>query len=362
MAKHTFNNSDLAHAFFHQEEFGIDYGNGYNFSFKGDRLYSYSSVLGILIPEKNIFLFRAGRYSSSTSKHQAYIRRAIPHNIKTYYWQEWEIRKNRTYFSYGSSFGAEENTYREYIERAIDSVKEDKNALKSGIGYFGNPTLIIGTRQDVEQFCKDLDCEYLLQEYLPKFDELAWTEKELEVHSVKTWCKNNEIKGSYETKLKVYNNPELAAKVIEKARVKNEKLEATKEERRLKAIQKSIDKWYVGESDEINFQIPKRNNWNYRNKLPVYLRINPKDPKMVDTSKGVTIPLVECALLYRKFRQCVNTNTEWKQNGEKFRIGYYNVESIIKWSNDWMLCAGCHRIFQSQIEEFVDKFVPEWKN
>lgn len=358
MAKHTFSNRELAHAFFHQEEFGIDYGNGSSFSFRGNTLYSYSSVLGILIPEKNIFLFRYGSYSSSTSKHQAYTRRAIPHDIKTYYWSEWTIRRNRNGW-YGNSFGAEENTYREYIERAIDSVREDKNALKSGIGYFGNPTLIIGTRQDVEQFCKDLDCEYLLQEYLPKFDELAWTEKELEVHSVKTWCKNNEIKGSYETKLKVYNNPELAAEVIEKARVKKEKLEATKEERRLKAVQKSIDEWYAGEIREINFQ-HDRNSWGHQN--PVYLRINPKDSKMVDTSKGVTIPLVECALLYRKFKQCVNTNTEWKQNGEKFRIGYYNVERIsLEQDNKWYLKSGCHILCEDQIEEFVDKFVPEWK-
>ena len=130
----------------------------------------------------------------------------------------------------------------------------------------------------------------------------------------------------------------------------------------LKAMWKSIDKWYVGESDEINFQIPKRNNWNYRNKLPVYLRINPKDPKMVDTSKGVTIPLVECALLYRKFKQCIDTNTEWKQNGDKFRIGYYNVERIsLEQDNKWYLKSGCHILCEDQIEEFVDKFVPEWK-
>ena len=47
MAKHTFSNRELAHAFFHQDEFGIDYGNGSSFSFKGNTLYSYSSVLGI---------------------------------------------------------------------------------------------------------------------------------------------------------------------------------------------------------------------------------------------------------------------------------------------------------------------------
>lgn len=361
MAKHIFTNSELAHAFFHQEEFGIDYGDGSNFGFRKNTLYSYSSVLGILIPEKNIFLFRSGRFSSSTSKHQAYTRRAIPHHIKTYYWPDWNIETNRSYY-YGSGstgFANDESTKKEYIQKSILRIKNDKYCLKNGTKYFGNPDLVFSIDQDIRQFCKDLDCEILLDEYIPKINALYWTEEELKIHEVKTWAYNNGIKGSYETKLKVCNDPKLAAEVIEKNRVAKEKLDATKEERRLKAVQKSINEWYAGEINEINFQTSRR--WHGQRNNPVYFRISLNDPQTVETSKGVKIPLVECALLYRKFQQCIKTDTEWKRNGETFRIGYYQVERIYNYGESWILLAGCHTCYQEQIEEFVTKFVPEWK-
>ena len=363
MAKHKFTNSELAHAFFHQEEYGIDWGEGSSFSFRGNTLYSYSSVMGILIPEKNIFLFRSGSYSSSTGKHQSYTRRAIPHNIKTYYWPDWSIETNRSYY-YGSGstgFANDESTKKEYIQKSILSVKNDKYCLKNGTKYFGNPDLVFSIDQDIRQFCKDLDCENLLVEYIPKLDELYWSDEELRIHEVKTWAYNNGIKGSYETKLKVYNNPELADEVIEKNRIAKEKLDSTKDERRLKAVQKSIDKWYTGETNEINFHKPKNTYWAIRNTNPVYFRISLNDPQTVETSKGVKVPLVECALLYRKFQQCVTTNTEWKRNGETFRIGYYQVGRIYNNGTSWVIVAGCHTCYQNQIEEFVTKFVPEWK-
>lgn len=361
MAKHKFTNSELAHAFFHQEEFGIDWGEGSSFSFRGNTLYSYSSVMGILIPEKNIFLFRSGSYSSSTSKHQMYTRRAIPHNIKTYYWPDWCIETNRSYYygSGGTGFANDVPTKREYIEKSILKVKNDKNSLKKGVNYFGKPDLVFSIDQDIRQFCKDLECEELLSEYIPEFDKLIWTDEELQIQEVKTWAYNNGIKGSYKTKLKVYNNPELAAEVIEKNRIAKEKLEATKEERRLKAVQKYIDKWYTGEINGIIFQTPKR--WHGQRNNPVYFRISPNDPQTVETSKGVKIPLVECALLYRKFQQCINTNTEWHQNGEKFRIGYYYVEKIYKDTDEhWKIRSGCHLIVDDQIKEFVEKFNLIW--
>ena len=58
MAKHVFSNKELAHAFFHQDEFGIDWGRGSSFSFNGNRIYSYSSCIGVADFDKKIFLFK----------------------------------------------------------------------------------------------------------------------------------------------------------------------------------------------------------------------------------------------------------------------------------------------------------------
>jgi len=358
MAKHKFTNGELAHAFFHQEEFGIDYGNASSFSFQKNRIFSYSSCIGAADFNRKIFLFRNGSYSNSTSKHQSNIRYAIPHDWKVYYWNTWRI-DDFSYYGYrGGDFGFDNGTYNAYFQEAYNRLIEEKNKLFSGTKYFGYD-VYDSIIKDLQEFSDTLNCKHLYDEWLPKLQDYKWTQEMIEQHKVKTWAYENGIKGSYETKLKVFENPDLATEIIEKNRIKKEKLETTKEERRLKAVQKSIDKWYAGETNEIDFKLPKRNWYNY-SKIPIYFRISTSDPKMVQTSKNVTIPLVECALLYRKFKQCVETNTEWKQNGEKFRIGHYQVEKIYN-DNGYKLLDGCHLCHQEQIEEFIDKFVPEWK-
>lgn len=344
MAKHTFGNRELAHAYFHQQEFGIDYGNGSSFSFRGNKIYSYSSCIGVADFEKKIFKFRSASYSNSTSKHQRYVGGAIPHDWKVFRWKSWNrFDDNRSWF-----------------EDLIIEVRNDKYYLTKGTRFFGNPDLIDNIRNRFKEFSDAFDLPKLYDEYVEELNKLIWTDKELEMHKIKAWCANTGITGSYENKVKVFNNPELAAENIAKNKEKKAKLEATKEERKQKAIQKSIDKWYSGESISINFgSSSRRSRYIFYKEYPVYLRINPNDPKEVETSKGVKIPLVECALLYRKFKQCVETNTEWHQNGEKFRIGMYHVEKIHSVNGEYQLVAGCHVIKATQIEEFVNKFT-DW--
>jgi len=343
MAKHVFSTRELAHVFFHQDEFGItdgrNTGNG-NFSFDCNTIYSYNSQLGIADFDKKIFLFRSGSYSSTTTKHQSYTRRAVPDGWKVYSWNNWRS------FPYKN----------EYIDERILSCKNDKYALKHGTKYFGKPNLIESIRDNIVSFCNDLECVNLLQSAHDELDKLQWTDEELKIYEVKTWCVANGITGSYDTKVKVFNNPELSEGIIAKNLARKRHLEDTKEERRLKAIQSSINKWYNNEVRDISFQ-NGRNSWRYNN--PVYLRIKANDDKMVETSKGANVPLIECALLYRKFKQCVETNTEWYQNGEKFRIGYYHVDSIKKINDEWRLICGCHTLFDTQINEFVNRFT-EW--
>jgi|GEM_PF-3623545 len=208
----------------------------------------------------------------------------------------------------------------------------------------------------------------LYQPFLDKMVENRWTQEELKIHVVKTWCLENGITGSYETKLKVYNNPELAKEVIEKNRIKKEKLDATKEERQQKAIQRNIEKWYNGEVRDIKFLVSDRRTryGSYNN--PVYLRINPHDTNEVETSKGAKVTLQKAKLLYYKFKKCKETNTPWFSNGEQFSLGYYSVNSITERTSnkdnsglEWCITAGCHQVFDTQIEEFVNRFT-DWNN
>lgn len=74
--KTRFNNRDLAHVWSGQQQ---QAGRGSNMFFEGPSIYSYGRHFEIARWVNGVVLFNSGRYSSSTSKHQAYTRRAVNH-------------------------------------------------------------------------------------------------------------------------------------------------------------------------------------------------------------------------------------------------------------------------------------------
>lgn len=365
--KHNYGNQ-VYHIFFHRPE-GLDWAqnttNG-NMSWRNNILYSYSSELGWADFDKKIIWIRNGSYSNTTSKHQSYLRMAVPPDwIKIYIdeWRNWS-RSRWNEDSYIPSYHLE-------LQRWIESAKENKESLYKGVKYFGNIDYVVGVLNTIKEILTKVDQLDLYDNFEKEISKYRFTDEEIQIWNVKSWCNENGITGSYKTKLKVFNNPELAEEVIGKNRIRKERLDATKEERRLKTVQRSIEKWYSGEVGNINFHNNGRawRNWYNGIRNPVYLRIKPSDDKMVQTSLNVEVPLVECAMLYRKFKQCRDTNTTWHQNGDKFRIGYYQVESITERTSnrdssglEWCITVGCHQIFDTQIEEFVNRFTNWNKN
>lgn len=334
MAKHVFANRELAHAFFHQHEFGIDWGRGSSFSFESNRIYSYSSIIGIADFKKKLFLFRSANFSQSTSKHQANIRYAIPNDWKIYYWNKWH-----TFYSTEA-----------YCEQLLDVLIEQKKYLYSGIKSFGSD-VYEETLEQLDKFTKDLKCRKLYSKYKRKFDKYKWTEEDFLVLAVKTWAYNNGMLGSYKKKLKYYNNPTLKSLVEERFQKELSDKEEKARQKVLKQEKKEqelLDKWLVGE---------------YHNNLynvPIHLKIAANE-SFVMTTLGALVPLFHCELLYKKFRYCIASNTEWESNGHSIPIGNYKVSKIqqrlrSKYPNvvEWSILAGCHLIFETEIEKFIE--------
>ena len=346
--------NEVYHIFFHKPE-GLTkaanrrYGNQ---SWEENILYSYSSELAWADEDKKIIYIRNGSRSNSTSTHQSTLRWAVPSEWSIIYINEWN--------NWSRGWGQAPSVKADF-EYHYRKLAENKNQLLKGTKHFGHPNYVDNVIRTVKNY---LTTANQLEDF-PEFEEYAntysWSKEDLEMYEIKTWCASKGITGSYSDKVKLFNNKHSAdiQKYVLKQSIRKQKLEDSKEARKDAAIKKSIDKWYAGETNSINFQ-NKKIHWLTPN--PVYLRVKPMNFEMVETSKNVTVPVIKCKLLYHKFQQCVKNDTGWKQNGETFTIGYYNVDSISKdYKGSWVLKAGCHHIYQEQIEEFVTKFVPEWK-
>lgn len=340
--KHVYKAAELSHIFFHQEEHGINWGkNNSNMSFRGNNIYSFTTIIGTADFKKKIFLFRSAYYSSSTSKHQNCVNQAIPEDWVVYRWKDWRNFSN----------------YKAFIQENLEYLKETKEKLYTCVKYI--PYNYYGSYiNHVTDFCNDLECTNLLPKFLEDAKQYEWTPEDILMAEIKTWAVKNELLGSYESKKKKYLNPVLKA-LVEERYSKNQN---DKELARLKAIEEKaatelekLEKWLNG------------GNESYFYDIPIHLRLH---KGQVQTTKGITIPLEHCRLLYKKFRNCIATNTEYFTNGHSIHVGVYTVNSIqrrlrTKQSNtlEWAIWSGCHVIFQTEIEQFIERFnLQEWRD
>lgn len=150
----------------------------------------------------------------------------------------------------------------------------------------------------------------------------------------------------------LWNNPELKAKfnevVINKThnlREQRLKKEKEKQVERLQQQKENLERWLKGNNITVPYDIP------------VHLRIE-KDS--VETTKGATIPIKHAEMLYKRFKNCIETNIPWHTNGSSIRVGNFKVDSIDKISDDWYIKAGCHIIYREQIEDFITRNNLNW--
>lgn len=346
------NNSMVAHLWANEQQYSA---TGSNFYFEGVSIYSYGHHFeaGRIVRNKRgekAYLINECFYSSSTSKHQCYIRRAIPTGSTVFY-----VGYNMS--NYGNmlfvvnQLEVIKNSVERYkkarTEISYHAIWEPFTSLMAYIGFFdlGTPKQLLkksvnewlGTKHELAWKSDKVKREYVRE--LKRIFQIMLNHQSLgilgtvnvivdEICGEGTWI-------SYIERCQKFRaaQEDREAKRIEKARVENEARKKTLEER--------IQMWKAGEIRELNNPVIYD-----RNEPNVWLRI--KNGK-VETSKGIEVSQSEAERLWKRVKSF--------HDGAQFQHDLARDSSGYNWAfnnyqND-ILTAGCHRIAYSEMEEIA---------
>lgn len=346
------NNSMVAHLWANEKQ---ESANGSNFYFEGESIYSYGRhfEVGRIVRNKRgekAYLINDTYYSSTTSKHQYYVREAIPTGSKV--------------FSVGYNMSNTGNmafatSGLESIKDAIEKYKKARTelpyqnvwgAFKNLMGYIeffdmGTPQRLLkksanewlGTNHELSRKSDKIKREYVRE--LKRIFQILLNHQALEVLGTVivivdevcgegTWLKYRER--------------------VEKHRISREVQEVEKlrklkelEEERSRDFYEKLEKWKSGELDFLHAC-----SLTSYNKPNVWMRIK---GGIIETSKEIKIGIGEA----RRMWQVVSL----LHRGGQFRHGLVedvdgNKWSINRYEND-ILTAGCHRIAYSEMESIA---------
>lgn len=346
------NNSMVAHLWANEKQ---ESANGSNFYFEGESIYSYGRHFeaGRIVRNKRgekAYLINDRYYSSTTSRHQYYVREAIPTGSKV--------------FSVGYNMSNTGNmafatSGLESIKDAIEKYKKARTelpyqnvwgAFKNLMGYIeffdmGTPQRLLkksanewlGTNHELSRKSDKIKREYVRE--LKRIFQILLNHQALEVLGTVivivdevcgegTWLKYRER--------------------VEKHRISREVQEVEKlrklkelEEERSRDFYEKLEKWKSGELDFLHAC-----SLTSYNKPNVWMRIK---GGIIETSKEIKIGIGEA----RRMWQVVSL----LHRGGQFRHGLVedvdgNKWSINRYEND-ILTAGCHRIAYSEMESIA---------
>ena len=347
------NNSMVAHLWAHEQE---ESANGSNFYFEGESIYSYGRhfEIGRIVRNKRgekAYLINDTYYSSTTSKHQYYVREAIPTGSKVFY-VECNIsycignmlfvtnmlesikdaiekyKKARTELSYRDVWGNFKNIM-DYIE--FFDMETPQRLLKKSANEW------LGTNHELSYKSDKIKREHVRE--LKRVFQILLNHQALEVLGTVnvivdevcgegTWIK-------YSERSERWRKGE-----EERERIKLERLRK-EEEARYKDFDEKLEEWKSGEINFLNtpFYIPdeKPNAW---------IRIK---GNIIETSKQIKIGIAEAKKLWRAVSAM--------HRGAEFRHGLVedvtgNQWSLNRYEND-LLTAGCHRIEYNELERIA---------
>lgn len=346
------NNSMVAHLWANEKQ---ESANGSNFYFEGESIYSDGGhfEVGRIVRNKRgekAYLINDTYYSSTTSKHQYYVREAIPTGSKV--------------FSVGCNMSNTGNmafvtSGLESIKDAIEKYKKARTelpyqnvwgAFKNLMGYIeffdmGTPQRLLKksankwlrTNHELSRKSDKIKREYVRE--LKHIFQILLNHQALEVLGTVnvivdevcgegTWIK-------YSERSERWRKGE-----EERERIKLERLRK-KEEARYKDFDEKLKEWKSGEINFLNtpFYIPgeKPNAW---------IRIK---GNIIETSKQIKIGVAEARKLWRAVSAM--------HRGAEFRHGLVEDVTGHQWSlnryeND-LLTAGCHRIAYDEMERIA---------
>lgn len=347
------NNSMVAHLWANEKQ---ESANGSNFYFEGESIYSYGrhfEVGGIVRNKRGekAYLINDTYYSSATSKHQYYVREAIPTGSKMFY-----VECNISYCIGNMIFVT---NMLESIKDAIEKYKKARaelsyrdiwGAFKNLMGYIeffdmGTPQRLLkksanewlGTNHELSWKSDKIKREHVRE--LKRIFQILLNHQALEVLGTVivivdevcgegTWLKYRER--------------------VEKHRISREVQEVEKlrklkelEEERSRDFYEKLEKWKSGELDFLHAC-----SLTSYNKPNVWMRIK---GGIIETSKEIKIGIGEA----RRIWQVVSL----LHRGGQFRHGLVedvdgNKWSINRYEND-ILTAGCHRIAYSEMESIA---------
>lgn len=346
------NNLMVAHLWAHEQE---ESANGSNFYFEGESIYSYGRhfEIGRIVRNKRgekAYLINDTYYSSTTSKHQYYVREAIPTGSKV--------------FSVGYNMSNTGNmafvtSGLESIKDAIEKYKKARTelpyqnvwgAFKNLMGYIeffdmGTPQRLLkksanewlGTNHELSYKSDKIKREHVRE--LKRVFQILLNHQALEVLGTVNMIVD-EVCGEG-TWIKYSERSERWRKgEEERERIKLEKLRK-EEEARYKDFDEKLEEWKSGEINFLNtpFYIPgeKPNAW---------IRIK---GNIIETSKQIKIGVAEARKLWRAVSAM--------HRGAEFRHGLVEDVTGHQWSlnryeND-LLTAGCHRIAYDEMERIA---------
>ena len=346
------NNSMVAHLWANEKQ---ESANGSNFYFEGESIYSYGRhfEVGRIVRNKRgekAYLINDTYYSSTTSKHQYYVREAIPTGSKV--------------FSVGYNMSNTGNmafvtSGLESIKDAIEKYKKARTelpyqnvwgAFKNLMGYIeffdmGTPQSLLkksanewlGTNHELSRKSDKIKREHVSE--LKRIFQILLNHQALEVLGTVnvvvdevcgegTWLKYRERVEKYRISREVQE--------VEKLR----KLKELEEERS-RDFHEKLEKWKSGELDFLHAC-----DLTSYDKPNVWMRIK---GGIIETSKEIKIGIEEA----RRMWQVVSL----LHQGGQFRHGLVedvdgNRWRINRYKND-ILTAGCHRIAYSEMESIA---------
>lgn len=344
----------VAHLWANEQE---ETAYGSNFYFEGASIYSYSRHFeaGRIVRNKRdekAFLINQCSYSSSTSKHQCYVRHAIPTGAMVFS-VGYDMRDTGNMLFVVKQLESIKSSAERYrkarTEIHYSAIWEPFKSLMAYIEFFGmgspkqllkkNVNEWLGTKHELAWKSDRVKQEHVRE--LKRIFRILLDYQSLEVMGIVNVI-IDEICGDgtwagYVTRCQRWRESWEAreAVAIERERVENEARNKTLEER--------VQMWKAGEIRELN---APWGNYVEIDEPNVWLRI--KNGK-VETSKGIELSQTEAKRLWKRIKS-FHDGAQFKHDLAKDSSGH--SWAFNKYQND-MLTAGCHRIAYSEMESIA---------